>query len=498
MSLNTYPYAKRGGGGAAFLIAAACFLAAIVGVGISVLPWQFVAVGTIVLVLAPLVLIYPELGVLTILALIYEVIPGRLVPDLPLGAGKLKIYDAIFIATAFVVVIRTWWQKRSVLQPIKVVIWPLLYTYTCIVVALVYGRLVLGNKLAISEARGAICWLMLPLLLLLIDTPKKFRIFVNILLAIAVIVSIYGALQSFMDIRILSHRVEDISGGMIQEGGVTRSLLGAASFLAMFAIYYCIMAANSRRMSWTIATFVVVVSALGLAVSFTRALWISAFVGGLLAFYLYRGVVATIFATIGVVVAVGGALVVVSAVKPVLAQSVIERAAGIGDEIRTGGSFNWRRLENEAAWKVIEQHPFIGVGLGGEYKKVKTFIGDWQGEYNFIHNGYMFYPLKMGLHAFIIPFIFMALFIAALIRAVATAQSADRIVPAAAAGVFLALSLATYTEPHWVRGEGLVTISAMLALVMLTPRLGMGATAIAPDAIPVPVRLRQSYAFRPK
>ena len=143
----------------------------------------------------------------------------------------------------------------------------------------------------------------------------------------------------------------------------------------------------------------------------------------------------------------------------------------IGSEIRSGGSFDWRRLENEAAFKVIAAHPLMGVGMGGEYKKVKTFVGEWNNEYNFIHNGYMFYPLKMGLHGLLIPLLFIGVFVAALRRALNGATARARIVPACAAGTFLALCLATYTEPHWVRGEGLVTICSMIFLVMAAPRL---------------------------
>ena len=414
------PTASTGQGrlGAAILVVFLGLLMALVfGLGISVLPWYLVVGFCLVLFVAPMLAIFPSLGMVLILMLVYEAIPGRFVPALPLGGGTLKIYDALFIITGFIVVLRTWAKGGTVIEPVRPVLIPLLYTFTCVLVSLVYGRLMLGSTLAVAEARSAICWLMLPMLLLVIDQPRKYTAFMWMLIVIAVITSMYALIQSFFDVRILAHRVEDLSGGAVQAGGVTRSIIGAASFLGMFAMYYAFMTAAVKRVSWWIAVPVILICAMGLAVSFTRALWLSGFVGALVAFYIYRGVRATIFACIGILVAGAISLGIVALAKPRMAESVVDRALGIGSEIRSGGSFDWRRLENEAAFKVIAAHPLMGVGMGGEYKKVKTFVGEWNNEYNFIHNGYMFYPLKMGLHGLLIPLLFIGVFVAEIGRA---------------------------------------------------------------------------------
>jgi hypothetical protein len=109
-------------------------------------------------------------------------------------------------------------------------------------------------------------------------------------------------------------------------------------------------------------------------------------------------------------------------------QSVIERFTSIftvEDTLETN-SLQWRYFENQEATKAIEDSPWIGVGLGNNYRLLTTFQGEARGLWTdgdlsyirldrftrYVHSSYFAIAVKMGLPALIIflSFLFSAIF----------------------------------------------------------------------------------------
>ena len=64
------------------------------------------------------------------------------------------------------------------------------------------------------------------------------------------------------------------------------------------------------------------------------------------------------------------------------------------------------------------------------------------------------YPLRMGLHAAAVPFLFMLAFALMSYRSLRLAQGRLRAIGAALAGAFLVPCITSYTQPEWM-GQGL-------------------------------------------
>jgi O-antigen ligase len=58
-------------------------------------------------------------------------------------------------------------------------------------------------------------------------------------------------------------------------------------------------------------------------------------------------------------------------------------------------SLEWRRVENKYALQQIVKHPFLGIGLGKDYRP--QIFGSYDTSTGYIHNGYLGILLDVGL-----------------------------------------------------------------------------------------------------
>ncbi|OZA24380.1 MAG: hypothetical protein B7X93_11440, partial [Hydrogenophilales bacterium 17-61-9] len=342
---------------------AAIFLSVFFGLLAVVFPW-WLGIGLFV---APVVFFiagrYPLFGLILTMFFLFNVIPERFIPQIPFVGGKLKIHDLLIIFLSGVVFFRYLVQRQSIRDLLGPAFWPLIYVLACIALGTVYGRLVLHQEFAISEARNHIGWLIMPLLALCVDTPQRFKILLRALLFAAIVIAIYVVIQSTFDINIMGGRVEMLD--VRENADVTRSTAGGGVYLIIFALLYFLGMAQTRRMTWWLVLPVVVVLLAGLAVTFGRGVWVATAAGLLVASFLQRGFLH------GVVVAVAGTILLsvllagVSLVNPRVVEVMVDRATGIKEEIKSGGSFHDRQIENAAAIKMIQTKPWFGTGLGG-------------------------------------------------------------------------------------------------------------------------------------
>jgi O-antigen ligase len=350
--------------------------------------------------------------------------------------------------------------------------WPFVYVVSCVAISTIYGRVFLGHQFAISEARNQIVWLLIPLMAIYVDSPKRFQLLLRATLFAAIVISIYLVTQSVFNIDIMGNRVESLDNRGNQD--VIRSTAGGGVYLIAFATMYFLGMGISRRIPLLLVFMSVLVLVAGLAVTFGRGVWVATACGLLLASVLNRGFIGGIKTSI-----VGGVILMLFlagtvVVKPRVAEALVDRVTGLATEFERGASFGDRLTENADAIKAIRNHPLLGVGMGGEYVvTVRTF--DVDGRY--IHNSYLFFPLKMGMIAAAVPFTFMLFFIGIYRGWFAKLSVQSRTVPAAIAGAFFVPMVTSVTQPEWAAPQGIAAISLLFMLAWLYRRLNIASTS---------------------
>lgn len=443
----------------AALVLVALAAAAFFGLAIAFLPWWLV----VALVLLPLVVLggaaWPYPVLLFALALVFQAIPGRFVPPV----GSFRVHELIIMYLALVVVLRALWTREPLLAPSRPFLWALLYLAACVVASAVYARFFARNQFLITELRGFVMWLVLPLLAFCIRTPGQRQALVAFLVGTGVVVGAYTVAQSVLGVWLLNDRVEALD---VTNLDVTRSLAGATTYLMVFTVFWAVNRATVRARGWWLALALALVAGGGIAVSFGRGVWLAMAAGFLVATFLNRGLRGMLVSALVGALAVLLVLLTLSVAQPRLAEAVVERATGTGLELRSGGSFRWRLTEIHEAMKAIAERPFTGVGIGGDYKQHVSAIGGFRNETRYIHNAYVGYMVKMGVHALLFQIAFVALFAGLAWRLRREVAEADRPAYAALVGAFCVPVITSFTQPEWFTNPGVAAFCAFAALLL--------------------------------
>lgn len=452
----------------------AVLLAAIFGLAGALLPWFFVIVLVLLPVVVGLSLVYPLLGLVFTLMVIFGVIPEQFHPRVPFGGGKLRVYDLMIVYLTAVMALRQLALQRPILTPLRQFLLPLIYVFACIGVSILHVKLLAPNDRLLSEGRAFIAWMVLPLIVLAVDDQRKFRWFWRAVLGIAGVLAVYVCVQTFGGIRILSS-AQDLSTSTTSSEdaqGVIRSAVGGVTYLMVLALFLAINRVIGRRW-WLVAAlpFALLMLA-GLGASFGRAVYLSTLVGIFVSSFVFRGFRAAVLALLVMALLVGSMVGVVLVAVPRAGEAMIDRVNRLGDEVRGGGSFNWRMKENRAAGDSITRHPVFGVGIGADYKDVNQSHGVFAVETVYIHNAYLYFPVKMGLHAALIPFFFIVAAAVAVKRALRARPELDRGRIAALAGTFAVQCVVSLNQPEFVSVGGIASICVVLGLLALEQTFG--------------------------
>ncbi len=409
---------------------------------------------------------YPIVGVVVVYALIWEAVPDFLQPRLPIGGGKLKLYDlAILFMFALVmcsaiVKRQDWWHSLRAFR------WPLIYVFTAYAISVVYVKIFEPNALYLAEARNAVEWLLLPMTLLVAQTRRRQQHLICGITIVVLLIALFQVLQSVMGWRIMTgSRVEALDSRANFD--IVRSIAGGAIYLVLFVLYLVINRLWERRLSLWLAVPTIVLLSLALAVQFGRGLWLAMIVGLLLSAFYFRGLRGMLKTSVLSLIALSLVFLLVMEFKPRAAEAMVNRFAGIGQEIDSGGSFAWRQFENRAAIEKILQHPFLGVGVGGEYKNHISSSSTFQNETTYIHNAYLLFPLKLGLWAAFVPVAFVLAFLVTIRRYGRNAlQDADRGLAAATLGAFVVPLITSFGAPEWADPRGIAAMCFLMTMAL--------------------------------
>ena len=433
------------------------------------MPW-FVLPVIVVITVIIISILYPFAGLLITLAMIFEVIPAAFQPRVPFGGGSLRTPDLLILFLMLVVAFRHLFFRIRLKNELSLMLFPLAYLAFFFGVSLVYAKFFMHNQDWISEGRAAIFWLLLPLIVYTCNTPKTFRLFINGIIVIGLIIAVYVSIQSLFGVRIMTAaRIEMLDATVNND--VTRSIAGGGIYLVMFSMYLILNRFAESRINW-IYTFVSIsILLLGIAVQFGRGVWIGGAIGLIVSSYVHRGMSGLLRTLIFSLIGLSLLLSTILVVKPRLAEALVDRATGISHEIKMGGSFNWRKLENKEAFRSIERHPLLGVGIGGDYKQTISSRGSFNTETTYIHSAYLYFPLKMGIFAGFIPLCFIVGFILVLRRGyLKQGKKADLGLVAALSGGFLVPVITSFTQPEWVSPQGIASLCVIMSLGLMASR----------------------------
>jgi O-Antigen ligase len=162
-----------------------------------------------------------------------------------------------------------------------------------------------------------------------------------------------------------------------------------------------------------------------------------------------------------------------------LTQALASRVTSIvtpSDTLSTD-SLEWRAFENDAAIASLSAHPFLGVGLGNDYRDITLLQGEANGSRwqlggpgrltRWVHNSYLYVAAKMGLPALGIFLWFCVAFLIGGARIYFKLPvSTEKFVVLAIVCSFAGLLEWVVFEAHLMLPSGMITLGLMVGIVV--------------------------------
>lgn len=464
------------------------FAAILAGLAIGVLPWWLVLASSIGLALVAAIAWRPVVGLALTILLAFQAIPGSITPDIPLGFLRAKPYELTFILMLLSILARQIPGQRSEqAHPMpRDALGVTLLTIVIVLFSAFYSqKFLLNRELVLAESRGFFAILFLPALHLTLRSTRDIAVLKWCLTLAGLAVSTWVLVQMLTGKQILAGRLEDLE--LSKGSGVMRSVTDTSVLVQAFAIYHLSLVVRWSRLSSLPALMGLMLAVAGLLGTFTRGAWIGAAMGGLFAAFVRGGFGALLRTILGGIALLTITLCFTLVLHQRSAMAMIDRATGIKTEITHGASFGWRQIENQVAFEAIAKHPILGVGIGGAYKQTLSSAGSFENEEFFIHNGYLYFPLKMGIPGVILLGSFLGLYMIHFRQCTRLPRSSRGTDIAIAAGTTLMATIICIEGPVLTKFPGLLLFCA---LVFLTDRSYRSAHS-QPDGTPAAPRSQQ-------
>jgi hypothetical protein len=414
----------------------------------------------------------PEIGILVIIVIVASIIFESAVPLLPIPGGKVHFTDIILLALLLRIPIKVWTDRSFRLSRTPLDLPLLLFILAAFVSAgvsiFVYG---LDYRRIISTPlRTILYYLIFFAITNLVREKKQIRFLLNSLLWLGTFVALAMIIQARVgdSVRLLPGRVE----GASQISWAARIIPpGDSVILVTFFLAVCVVTITKKSPFRTIHFYLIPIYGAGLLLTYNRNYWISIALSlFIFVFLLSERSKKRFFGWLAIVlicvILVALPLSRLSNTVRAYSDSIFERFSTlfIAEESWEGGSLGWRKLENQYATQSIVRHPFLGVGLWNYYRPaVGAYASDWTRIY--IHNGYLYILLNMGLLGFL-PFIY--LYIRFLFRGLSNWRKIrDPIEKSAVMGLMLsgiAFAVVNLVSPKFMERAGMVVTATILGL----------------------------------
>lgn len=453
----------------AVFVALIIMLSAMIGLATVALPLWFLVAGLFLPAFVVLAWIWPELGIVGVMALLCGIAPSWLVPQFPLAGGKMQASELAFFALLAVIAIRAASGDRVLGNGLRAYAWPIGLLLGLALLSSISAYLFFHNGIRdiLYETRIFIYWMITPSVVLAIDSRPRLNRFLLALVCLGVLLAVMVCVQSFTGITLLSARsaAVQLSTANRVYSDVVRSSLAQGVYIILFSLFV-ILARYLLRISNIMASApLVLILTAGLLATFGRGVWIAGAIGVLiLGLLVGRKSIPKLL--IGGCAFVLMAAAFLSVSRPNMFDALLERVTSIDTKVaEQDESLVWRRVEREYAYSKLLEYPLLGIGLGGEYQPIRDhrMVSEQK---RYIHNSFLYLGLKLGMIAIVIPFwVCWLMFINGRVLMRKIKDPRYRAITAAAVSAFMLPNLTSFTQPEWMDHPGVAFMGIMIGLV---------------------------------
>lgn len=437
---------------------------------------------------------HPELGLLAMSFFTAGLVP-RTVVSVSLAGLRLDAADLTMLGVLALFVVRGLYRNTMEL-PRWSISGPLLAFAAFAVFSALYARFYQGVQLglALSELRPAAYCAGCVVAAAMVTRRRQIMILLAGLFVLADLTAGAVILRQFFgpEVQLIPGmeagvwQVDQMSGAGGAFGGVRVVPPGHVLLYLMANVAFCLLLGAPRTpgLRALLAIQLAYLGA-GLLLTYTRAQWVASGIALLLACALLPRPARARLGRLLVVAVPTAALCLgllgtglISLDGAGLSEALTSRASSIltPDDTLGTASLAWRSFENEAVFRALSERPWLGVGVGNEYRPVTLFQGEaagWLWDLDgdgrltrFVHNGYFYIAVKMGLVAIAVFLWFCLAFLVSGAAAYFGAPDGPaRLVVLAVVCSFAGLLEWATFQPHFMFSASMTTVGLMAGIV---------------------------------
>lgn len=393
------------------------FLPLILGLLIGKIFLGFPIYSVVFVSLLPLLFLIrskPEIGILAIVILLSSIVFEGVLPQIPIGIGDLHIADSLLLALLFMIPLNLIIDKEFRIVKTRLDI-PLFFFVIAVSISACIAIFCydLDFNQTMGIVRGLTYYLLFFVVTNLIRNERQIRFLVKGLFFIGALVGIMMLVQAAIgeSIQLMPGRVEKAwTLGATYEA--TRVLPpGQTLVYVLFITSVCLIALQKKARVKVWHYLLVFSTGVGVTLTYNRSYWATCIFSFTIFMLLTGGQarrrVIFVLSVWLLIITVFLTLFLLSNPRGRVGETIQAISARIsslfrGTELYESGSLQYRRIETEYAVKQITKHPLIGIGLGNDYRP--SIFGADDKLTDYIHNGYLWILLKMGLIGFL-PFL---------------------------------------------------------------------------------------------
>lgn len=415
----------------------------------------------------------PEIGILAIVVIISSIIFEEALPLIPIGIGSFHIPDVfllfLFCTISFKLITDN--NFRFVKTPLDK---PLILFYCSVLIsagiATIYFNV--DFNMVMRQFRCLTYYLTFFVVTNCIREKSEIRLIIKGLLVIAAVVGVAMIIQAVIgqSFLLMPGRVEMATTLGLRYQSLRILPPGQTLIYVMFITIVCHLVIINKpflKKSW--AFILLITIGIAICLTYNRSYWIAIiFSSNILILITTTKVKIRIMAiSFIVLILISVSLPLLLRASPKMQETFISfsnRFTSIfkAKQIYYGGSIGWRKMENRIAIEKIKKYPIFGVGLANEYRPAT--YGDRELT-RYIHNGYLWIALKMGLLGL---FTFLWFYMKFLIRGFVHWKSIkDEFLRSSILGFTLSglgILLANIVNPMFMQWFSIVVIAVMTGL----------------------------------
>jgi O-antigen ligase len=319
-----------------------------------------------------------------------------------------------------------------------------------------------------DETTPFLFWLIFPVIALSLNSIRRLNFFVIVLLLIAAYIALGQFIQAIFGIEVFfSGRLEQAETLGKEYSGVMRSVTGSI-LLLLLGLFVSVALYLVRARNLLLFPFMALCAA-GLMFTYGRTLMAVSIVGLLVITFILgvrRIYKLAIISGITLAIVISGLVVY----KPAILFAVQDRLLSVQTEIKSGDSLTYRLIENRTAIPQIIDNPILGLGLGHDYRQPMLSItpgNDADTQSRFIHNGYLYVALKLGIPALICYLLFISVYFVQARKTIhLLTDQRQRAYLAATTGLMVMPLFTSLTRPEWMTASSTAVFAICFGLLV--------------------------------